>query len=419
MVPGSPGKGGGCGGVRGGPTVPNLLAKGHDMTKITDTNDKGMLVPLSKTSAGYLGRRLAVALGNDYGKILPRIGPRGSLEVVPKNLDIANKILGIRDLTLNNIVIKFEMKPANMLYSSRKGVLYVPRDLATPEELCKEIQQVEQVTKATVLNPHPTSRDGKPYTSYTIHVDFSQEMDFPTIIPIWSALTVVKQFIPKPLRCFKCQKFGHNSLNCWGKDTCGICGDNHAMTACPELNKNRNEQKVRCANCNGQHTALSKECQDYKFRAAILKTSVTKGISFKDAVQAFTDTKGKTLHTPPPALNFENFPVLVHPSIPPEAKIQEPINKEVVLLREKIDQLTTVVSSLCSLIASSVKLSKSSKSEVQKILSSLKKSESFVSGNETDSEDGMDEDIFVPKKILSSPEKKTLNKRVHKQKIKE
>ncbi|KAK2703348.1 hypothetical protein QYM36_018141 [Artemia franciscana] len=227
-------------------------------------------------------------------------------------------------------------------------------------------------------------------------LDFSHEMDFPTIIPIWSALTVVKQFIPKPLRCFKCQKFGHNSLNCWGKDTC-----------------------VRCANCNGQHTALSKECQDYKYRAAILKTSVTKGISFKDAVQAFTDTKGKTLHTPPPALNFENFPVLVHPSIPPEAKIQEPINKEVVLLREKIDQLTTVVSSLCSLIASSVKLSKSSKSEVQKILSSLKKSESFVSGNETDSEDGMDEDNFVPKKILSSPEKKTLNKRVHKQKIKE
>ena len=57
------------------------------------------------------------------GKILPRLGPGGSLEVVPKNLDIANKILGIRDLTLNNIVIKFEMKPANMLYSSRKGVL--------------------------------------------------------------------------------------------------------------------------------------------------------------------------------------------------------------------------------------------------------------------------------------------------------
>ncbi|KAK2726387.1 hypothetical protein QYM36_000726 [Artemia franciscana] len=268
----------------------------------------------------------------------------------------------------------------------------------TPEELCKEIQQVEQVTKATVLNPHPTSRDGKPYTSYTIHVDFSQEIDFPTIIPLWSVLTVVKQFILKPLRCFKCQKFGHNSLNCWGKDTCSICGDNHPMIACPEINKNRNERKVRCANCNGQHTVLSKECQDYKFRAAILKMSVTKCISFKDAVKAFTDTKGKTLHTPPPTLNFESFQVLVHPSIPPEAKIQEPINKEVVLLREKIDQLTT------------------QKLEVQKILSSLKKSESFVSGNETDSEDGMDEDNFVPKKILSSPGKKTINKRVRKQK---
>ena len=147
---------------------------------------------------------------------------------------------------------------------------------------------------------------------------------------------------------------------------------------------------------------------------------MTKGISYKDTIQACRDTSGKNQHTLFPAFNLANFPSLAHPSVSAETKIQDLVKKEVDLLKEKIDQFTMLVTFLCSLIASSVKLSESSKTELQKILSSLVKFESPISEKETDSEDGMDEDDFIAKRIVSSfPGKRVSNKRVHKQKTQE
>ena len=34
----------------------------------------------------------------------------------------------------------------------------------------------------------------------------------------------VGQYIPNPLRCYKCQKYGHDEDNCGGREVCGKCG---------------------------------------------------------------------------------------------------------------------------------------------------------------------------------------------------
>nr|XP_042913717.1 uncharacterized protein LOC107457496 isoform X2 [Parasteatoda tepidariorum] len=34
----------------------------------------------------------------------------------------------------------------------------------------------------------------------------------------------IRPYIPNPLRCFKCQRFGHATNNCRGKETCSRCG---------------------------------------------------------------------------------------------------------------------------------------------------------------------------------------------------
>ena len=36
----------------------------------------------------------------------------------------------------------------------------------------------------------------------------------------------VEQYIPAPLRCFKCQKFGHHREACRERQTCAKCGEN-------------------------------------------------------------------------------------------------------------------------------------------------------------------------------------------------
>ena len=42
----------------------------------------------------------------------------------------------------------------------------------------------------------------------------------------------VKQFIPYPTRCFKCQKFGHMFKNCRGKAKCQNCSEKHDFENC-------------------------------------------------------------------------------------------------------------------------------------------------------------------------------------------
>ncbi|GBO15279.1 hypothetical protein AVEN_257171-1 [Araneus ventricosus] len=45
----------------------------------------------------------------------------------------------------------------------------------------------------------------------------------------------VRPFIPNPLRCFKCQRFGHSQTNCRGALTCARCAEQgHISQQCTE-----------------------------------------------------------------------------------------------------------------------------------------------------------------------------------------
>lgn len=63
----------------------------------------------------------------------------------------------------------------------------------------------------------------------------------------------------EPLRCAKCQKFGHMARNCSSPhDICGTCGGRHWTTQC---NSFRTEC---CANCKSQtHTSWSRKCPEF------------------------------------------------------------------------------------------------------------------------------------------------------------
>lgn len=63
----------------------------------------------------------------------------------------------------------------------------------------------------------------------------------------------VRQYIRPPLRCFKCQRFGHVAAACRGTARCGKCGGNHKFSECVAA-------QVKCCNCGGKHMPLSREC---------------------------------------------------------------------------------------------------------------------------------------------------------------
>lgn len=94
----------------------------------------------------------------------------------------------------------------------------------------------------------------------------------------------VRPYIPAPLRCYNCFKFGHISSNCKISKKCINCGLDHHVSEgerCTRLTK--------CVNCQGDHVNNSKNCPFYKKESEIQKIKVTENVHIKEAVQRYKE----------------------------------------------------------------------------------------------------------------------------------
>ena len=78
----------------------------------------------------------------------------------------------------------------------------------------------------------------------------------------------VHEFIPKPIRCYKYQRYGHVTTSCRSTLRCPRCGDSHEYDECQA-------QDLKCCLCWGDHSAAykgfpkfveSKQIQEIKVR---------------------------------------------------------------------------------------------------------------------------------------------------------
>ena len=63
----------------------------------------------------------------------------------------------------------------------------------------------------------------------------------------------------EPLRCLKCQKWGHLAHVCKAEvDVCSLCAGNHRTSVCPS------EKPQVCVNCNtSDHSSSSRKCPEF------------------------------------------------------------------------------------------------------------------------------------------------------------
>jgi len=175
----------------------------------------------------------------------------------------------LRATTLAGVGIK--ASPHRTLNSS-KGVIRT-RDLSDvdEDEICRELrpQGVLNVKRITI------KRDGGIIKTGTYILTFSKPVP-PKDLKIGYLRVVVDIFIPNPLRCFQCQKFGHGKDNCRNETICLRCGQKgHDNTDC--------HNQAKCTNCLGDHVATSKDCPVWIKEKNIQRVKTESRISYPDA----------------------------------------------------------------------------------------------------------------------------------------
>jgi hypothetical protein len=118
-------------------------------------------------------------------------------------------------------------------------------------------------------------RAGQVKKTHSIILTFSNNQLPPNIKAGYMNIKV-QRYIPNPLRCFNCQKYGHHQSNCKQAKTCAKCGlSDHGSDPC--------SRAAQCINCGGDHPAFFTTCPQWISEKEICKEKVTKDISYPEA----------------------------------------------------------------------------------------------------------------------------------------
>ena len=151
--------------------------------------------------------------------------------------------------------------------NSSRGVIRC-QDLADMTEV--EIQDELKDQGVVGVNQVTLKKEGKAIPTNTLFLTFGSP-ELPKEITVGYLKVKVALFVPNPMRCFNCNKFGHMSQRCKVAAKCTGCG------------KGQREGPKLCSNCSGPHASSPKDCPVWE--KEIQPVHVGKRISFPEARQ--------------------------------------------------------------------------------------------------------------------------------------
>jgi len=219
----------------------------------------------------------------------------GNLIVTCSGAQHVKTLLSCKTLLDGNKTV--EVETSSLKPVGAKGVIYnVPLEISTDEIVEGLAGQKVTFVKRFRFRCKESSefRDSK-----SVFLQFSTA-DLPAEVKLGYLLFRVKQFIPKPLRCFKCNRFRHVASHCRGRERCSTCGGEHKYSECTA-------DTAKCPNCGGNHSANDKTCPRYQRETEILKLKTKSKLSYANACKEFI----KSRDTPAPNMQSKSeFPLL-------------------------------------------------------------------------------------------------------------
>ena len=127
---------------------------------------------------------------------------------------------------------------------------------------------------------------------------------------VWGSFPTTT-FTPEPLRCFKCQRYGHHQERCTEKMRCGVCSGFHTTELCISALKRNLTPIPKCPNCGKGHHAWSRFCK-------------TRLDAIRQAKSRLPRTEPPAKAAPaPPRLSVKDFPPLQQ-SVPKQRPTTNP-----------------------------------------------------------------------------------------------
>ena len=139
------------------------------------------------------------------------------------------------------------------------------------------------------------NRNGRREPTTAVLVEFKNLNEMPKSIIIDFCKYNIREYEQDPIRCFKCQGFGHFARNCQSNIVkCGRCSLDHSTKDCniEKLPGTSNRLDIKCANCKGNHPAFSRQCPTFIENKAIKRVQDERKVSYASAVKIMKDTRG-------------------------------------------------------------------------------------------------------------------------------
>ncbi|GFT26353.1 uncharacterized protein TNCV_263981 [Trichonephila clavipes] len=153
----------------------------------------------------------------------------------------------------------------------------------------EEIKENMKAQKVCDVRRITIRRDGQVLNTKHLILTFSTP-DLPQTVKMAYIRCPVRPYIPNPLRCFQCQRYGHSKNVCRGQPTCPRCGEwGHDSADC--------KRKEQCLNCKGEHPAYSRSCPTWITEKEITAVKIKEKISYPEArrvVLSRTPVSGKS-----------------------------------------------------------------------------------------------------------------------------
>ena len=168
--------------------------------------------------------------------------------------------------------------------NSSKVIIRNPILRAEPEENILEYLKPQGVTH---VKRFTIRKNNERINTNTLLLTFNS-VATPKTLKIFYQIIQVELYVPNPLRCFNCQKFGHHENNCPADlgsvcEKCGTGNHDHLASQC--------KKPAKCVNCGENHMSRSSDCDVWKKEKEVMKIKVTQRLTYPGARKIYDQQK--------------------------------------------------------------------------------------------------------------------------------